>query len=143
LGALFVAAGAGDLAAVLRIFAVAMTTCEIALANGHTIVGAGATAATAGKHFAQIVQRRRGHFVLAAAGDRETTLALGELQLAPRHDAPGAGRGGSGRRTAELPIPLMGRGRGMMGPCRSFSQYGTRRHDHTPFVSRFRRSAAG
>jgi hypothetical protein len=142
LAALFVAAGASDLAAVLRIFAVAMTTCEIALANGHTVVGAAATAATAGKHFAQVVQRRRGHFILATTGDRETTLALGELQLASRHHAPCAGRLGSLRRTAELPIPLMGWGGSMMS-CRSFRQHCTRRHDQTPFVSRFRRSAAG
>jgi hypothetical protein len=58
---------------------VGMANSEIALANGDAVVSARATARAPSKHFAEVVQSRRRHFILTTAGEGETSFALGEL----------------------------------------------------------------
>jgi hypothetical protein len=67
------------------------------------------------------VQGGGGDLVFTAAGDVESPVALGELQFAPRNNAP---RSRGGRRAGLLPS----RGSSVGPSGMTFGQNGTRRH---------------
>jgi hypothetical protein len=110
-----VAAGAGDAAAVRRVFTLAHAAGEVALAYGQAVERAAAGAQAAGQCLAQVLQRGTGHVVFAVAVNLESTAALFDLHRAAGNDAPsrcrGTGRetcrrgcdGGSASRTKEQP----------------------------------------
>ena len=101
LAALGVAAGAGDAATFLRVLALAVAAAEIEVANLDAIPSAGARAGAIAQGLTKALQRTAGDGVAAVALDAEATLALLELQFAPRHHAHirrGCGCGASGRK---------------------------------------------
>jgi hypothetical protein len=93
-----VAAGAGDAAAVLRVFTLADAAGQVALANAQAIERAAARAEAAGQGVAQVVQRVAGDVVLAVAVNFESAAALFDLHRAAGNDAPSGSRG-TGRNT--------------------------------------------
>ena len=99
--ALGVAAGAGDAAAVLRVFALAVTAAEREIANLHAVPGAAARASAIAQGLTKALQGGAGDGITAIALDSKASLALFELQIAPRHNADvgrGRGRGAGGRK---------------------------------------------
>ena len=83
-----VARGAADAAAVFRVFALANTDGEVALAAGDSVARAATAAETIGQHPAEILQRATGDFIVAAAMDFAAVRGLFELDGATRQHAP-------------------------------------------------------
>ena len=83
-----VAACAADAAAVLRVFALANTAGEIALAAGDAVAGAAAAAQAVGQHAAEVLQCAAGYFIIAAAVDFTAIRGLFELDAATWQHAP-------------------------------------------------------
>ena len=126
LTALGVAAVAGDAAAVLGVFARAVATAEVDVADLDAVPGAAARAGSLAEGLAEILQRGGGDRVVALAVDLAAGLGLLELQRAAGHDADVRGRRGS-------LVRLRGSRNGAGGegtPARTF-QHGTR-HNGTP-----------
>jgi hypothetical protein len=84
----FVAAGAGDAAAVSGLLALADAACKVALAKCQAVERAAAGAQSAGESLAQVLQRRTGDIVIAVTVDLEAAGALFNFQRASRNDAP-------------------------------------------------------
>jgi hypothetical protein len=83
-----VARGAADAAAVFRVFALANTAGEIALAASNAVQRAAATAETVGQHPAEVLQGAAGNVIVAAAVDLAPIRGLFELDGATRQHAP-------------------------------------------------------
>jgi hypothetical protein len=89
----FVARRAADAATIFRVFALANTHREVALAAGDAVAGAAAAAEAIGEHLAEVLQCAAGDFVIAAAVDLAASRGLFELDGATWQHAPiGAGR---------------------------------------------------
>jgi len=83
-----VARGAADAAAVFRVFTLANTAGEIALAARNAVKRAAAAAQAVGQHAAEILQGATGNFIIAAAVDLAPIRGLFELDRATRQHAP-------------------------------------------------------
>jgi len=101
LRALGVAAGASDAATFLGVLDFAVTAAQADVADLNAIPGAVARAGAIAQGLTKTLQRSAGDLIVAVAVEAETTLALLELQLAPRHHAHirrGGNRGAGGRK---------------------------------------------
>jgi hypothetical protein len=85
--ALTVAADAGDAAAVLRVLALAVAAAQVEVANLDAVPRAVARAGAVAQRLTKALQRAARDWVVAAALNAETTLALLETQVTPRHHA--------------------------------------------------------
>jgi hypothetical protein len=116
--ALGVAAGAGDTATVLRVFALTVAAAQRQIADLDAVPGAAARAHAIAQSLTKILQRGGRLRIVTIAVNAETTLALFEPQLAARNDADVGRRGG--RASARLIRPR--RRPGGEGSARTFGQ---------------------
>jgi hypothetical protein len=86
--------------AVFRAFTLADATAQIALADRHAVHRAAATAHLVAEHFAKILQRSAGDFIIALAVDLHAIFALLDLERTARGDTPVGHRRRRGRRHA-------------------------------------------
>jgi len=87
LAALGVAAGAGDAAAVLGVFALAVTAAEREIADLDAVPGAAAGARAVAQRLTKVLQRGARRLVVTFAEELEAPLALFKPHFAAGHDA--------------------------------------------------------